>query len=266
MRVPMSSKLLVACLCLAPLCGQDDAAATAPKVPDPQIGKDVAEFRALVNDRQMSKDAEAKNYLSKWVQGFETMHAKDQATVAGALDDVFSKAKQRPPENQDLYATTAVALGRMGKAGAKVLKDAFTNPRFRKPDWVALRGRLITQLGATLDVGHLNFIVDTALRDPDDQIQARAGEALGNFEKLELKSRREVVKKLLKRFVEIHNQSRSESLDDPVAVARQRTYAAIADPWNATLAKLTGQTFRSPQDWEKWWNNHKDANWDSGKG
>lgn len=265
MRVFQSSKLLVAILCVAPLCGQDDAAA-APKAPDPQIAKDVKEFTACIMDKAASKDDGAKSYMSKWVQGFETMHPKDQTAVVSALDHVFTKMKVRSPENQELYATTAVALGRMGKAGAKVLKDAFGNPNFRKPEWVGLRGRLIMQIGATQDLGHANFILDTALRDPDDQIQARAGEALGNFEKVDLKTRRELVKKLLKRFVEIHNQSRSESLDDPIAISRQRTYAAIADPWNTTLSKLTGQTFRSPQDWERWWNNNKDGNWDASKG
>lgn len=264
MRVFQSSKLLVALICAVPLCGQD--AATAPKAPDPQVAKDVKEFTSCIMDKAASKDDGAKSFMSKWVQGFEGMHPKDQTTVVGALDQVFTKMKVRAPENQDLYATTAVALGRMGKAGAKVLKDAFVNSNFRKPEWVGLRGKLIMQLGATQDLGHATFIVDTALRDPDDQIQARAGEALGNFEKVDLKLRRELVKKLLKRFVEIHNQSRSESLDDPIAISRQRTYAAISDPWNSTLAKLTGQTFRSPQDWEKWWNNNKDANWDAGKG
>jgi hypothetical protein len=239
-----------------------DETRTAPKAPDPQVSKDVAAFMKLVNDKQMSKETEARTYLQKWVQDFEAMHPKDQAAVTGALQDVFLRAKQRPPEKIELYDAAAVALSRMGKGGAKVLKEAFTHARFGKSDWVPLRGRLIASLGQTQDLGQWNFILDTALRDPEDQIMAKAGEALGAYEKADMKVKREIVKKLLKRFVEIHNQSRTESLDDPVAETRKRTYAAIADPWNTTLAKLSGQSFRSPQDWEKWWNNHKDDNWE----
>lgn len=233
----------------------------APKAPDPQVAKDVSAFNELVADKKMSKDLEARAYLSKWVQSFETMHSKDQQAVIKALSAVFLRAKQREPEKLELYDASAVALSRMGKAGAKVLRDAFGNSRYRKSEWIPLRGRLIASLGQTQDLGSWDFILDTALRDPEDQIMAKAGGALANYEKADIKIRREIVKKLLKRFVEIQNQSRTESLDDPVAQTRQRTYAAIADPWNTTLAKLSGQTFRSPQDWEKWWNNHKDDNW-----
>lgn len=259
--LPLCTSVLALVFGMAPALAQDDPAAS-PKAPDPEIPKAIAEFGKLVNDKQMSKETEARTYLQKWVEGFEAMHPKDQAAVVGALNDVFGKAKQRAPDKIELYDAAAVALSRMGKGGAKVLKEAFANPRYRKPEWVALRGRLIACLGQTQDQAHLNFLLDTALRDPEDQIMAKAGEALGNFDKTDLKVRRDVVKKLLKRFVEIHNQSRTESLDDPVAETRKRTYAAIADPWNTTLAKLSGQAFRSPQDWEKWWNNHKDDNWD----
>lgn len=261
-RIPGWALVLATLVSGSAVTAQEDAPAAA-KAPDPQLAKDVVEFTRLVNDKQMSKDLEARTYLSKWVQAFETMHAKDQAAVVGALDAVFSKAKQRASEKLELYDATAVALSRMGKAGAKVLKGAFTNSRFGKPEWVALRGRLISSLGQTQDLGMSEFILDTALRDPEDQIMAKAGEALSHYEKADLKVRRDIVKRLLKRFVEIHNQSRTESLDDPVAETRKRTYAAISDPWNTTLAKLSGQAFRSPQDWEKWWNNHKDENWDA---
>jgi len=233
-----------------------------PKEPDPQVQKDVAAFKELVADKKMARDTEATTFLNKWVSSYESMHPKDQAAVVEALGGVFLRAKQREPDKLELYSASAVVLGRMGKAGAKILKDAFGSPRFRKSEWVPLRGRLIEALGKTQELGYWDFILDTALRDPEDQIMAKAGEALANYEKADIKVRREIVKKLLKRFVEIQNQSRSDSLDDPVAQTRQRTYAAIADPWNTTLAKLSGQAFRSPQDWEKWWNNHKDDNWD----
>lgn len=255
--LPISS--LLALLATVWLPAQDDG--SVPKDPDPQVAKDVTAFKELVADKKMSKDLEARTYLSKWVQSYDGMHPKDQANVVSALSAVFLRAKQREPDKLELYDAAAVLLSRMGKPGAKVLHDAFVNGRFRKPEWIPLRGRLIACLGETKDLGSWDFILDTALRDPEDQIMAKAGGALANYEKADIKVRREIVKKLLKRFVEIQNQSRTESLDDPVAQTRQRTYAAIADPWNTALAKLSGQAFRSPQDWEKWWNNHKDDNW-----
>lgn len=252
--------VLVAATCWLPAQEEGEG---ARKEPDPQVSEDISSFRELVADKKMSKDLEARAYLAKWVQDFDTMHAKDQAKVVTTLAEVFTKAKPREPEKIELYDATAVALSRMGKGGAKALQAAFTNSRFRKPEWVPLRSRLIASLGQTKELAYQDFILDTALRDPEDQIMAKAGEALANYEKADIKVRREIVKKLLKRFVEIHNQSRTESLDDPVAQTRQRTYAAISDPWNTTLAKLSGQSFRSPQDWEKWWNNHKDEDWGS---
>lgn len=266
MRYPWTKLILIALCAAGSLAAQDEGGPEAAKNPDPQIAKEIDDFKTAVSDKKMAKDLEARAFLGRWVSAFETMHQKDKSAVVKVLDDVFSRAKPRPPETQELYEASAVALSRMEKPGAEVLKKAFNNARFRKTEWVSLRARLIGSLGAAKDPAHLSFILDIALRDPEDQIIAAAGQALGNYEKAELNVRRDVVKKLVKRFNEIHDASRSDSLDDPVAQTKQRTYAAISDPWNTSLGKLTGQAFRTPQDWQRWWNKSKDENWDEGKG
>lgn len=265
-RYPWTKLILTAVLSAAAAGAQEEGGPDVAKAPDPQISKDIDEFEKAIHDRKMEKDLEARAFLSRWVGVFETMHPKDKLAVVKALDQVYSRAKVRPPETQELYEAAAVALSRMEKPGAEVLKKAFGNARFRKSEWVSLRARLINSLGAAKETSHLNFILDVALRDPEDQIIAAAGQALGSYEKAELNVRREVVKKLVKRFNEIHDASRSDSLDDPVAQTKQRTYAAISDPWNTSLGKLTGQAFRTPQDWQRWWNKSKDEDWDAGKG
>ena len=38
--------------------------------------------------------------------------------------------------------------------------------------------------------------------------------------------------------------------------------SAVSDPWNTSLQALTKQHYRSANDWNKFWNKHKSANWD----
>ena len=64
-RIPGFTLVLATLVLGSAVTAQEDAPAGA-KAPDPQVAKDVAEFMRLVNDKQMSKDLEARTYLSKW--------------------------------------------------------------------------------------------------------------------------------------------------------------------------------------------------------
>lgn len=239
---------------------QDEEAKT--NEPDPKLDDDTRAFLEVVMDRKMERDGEALPFLSKWLEAYEAMHVKDKKSVLETVDKVFSRAKVRPPEQLELYTAAAVALGRMGEQASGVLKKAFTSSRFRKPEYAPLRSRLILSMGQTKDERQWKFVLDTALTDPEDQIMAKAGEALAYYAELDIKDRREIVKKLVKRFNEIHDASRTLDTGDAIAETKRRTYAAISDPWNTTLAKLTGQNFRTPQDWQHWWNKSKNDDWE----
>jgi hypothetical protein len=249
----------------APIAAQEEPA-TPRKEPDPQVESDIKEFRKAILDSKMEKDTEATVFLNKWLQGYATMHAKDQKAVVQAMSEVFTKAKRRPENQWNLYRATATALGRMSDDGAKVLKLAFEDEKFRKVEWVALRADLIYNLGHTGAMSMWKYVLDVALADPEDQVMAKAGQGLGFYAAADIKVRREIAKRLIKRLNEIHGAAKTLDLGDATAQTKAKTYAAISEPWNTTLEKLTGEKHRTPQAWEHWWNKNKDADWGGAKG
>ena len=70
--------------------------------------------------------------------------------------------------------------------------------------------------------------------------------------------RQEIFKDLQINYAKIEGDSKA-SLDpgDSLVATRKRTLAAIADPWNETLSQLSGQNFRTAEEWQRWWNENK---------
>jgi HEAT repeat protein len=123
---------------------------------------------------------------------------------------------------------------------------------------------MIEALGRTKDQAQVEFLLEQALRSPDDDIMAAAGGALAEFRDLPIKPRRELVKDLVSRYGEWHMKATQPEPSDPNAPvdftpqnARQ-TLNKIEPRWTATLQALTGQTFSSAPDWQRWLNKNKE--------
>lgn len=249
---------------LAPAQGKtDDAAKKGADLPSR-----IKAFQEAIFDKKLAKDEDAIQMIDAFVKDATAespaMAAKEKDAVAAAIGDVFFKAKQREKERSGIYTAAAAGLGQLGPSGAKVLVRAFEDPKFRKKEWVDLRASLLREVGKTKDDAQVRFLVERATRDKDDEVLKAAGEALGNYAGAKLPVRREIAKELINKYNEIHNGANANvDPNDPMVKARRDSLAAITDPWNTTLAKLTGQNdLRQAPEWLRWWNKNKDENWD----
>lgn len=245
--------------------------AAAKKDRDPEVVKLLKDLNDAVMDKKSARDEAAINLIDKLLtaaqaEGANEMLPKDKEAFVAALGDIFFKAKAREAEHKAIYETTSLALGRLGPAGGKILQRAFDDDKFSKKEWLELRGKFLQQMGRTKDEAVIPFLVQRVVRDTNDPILKAAGEALGNFDATQGKVRRDICKEMIKRLNEVHNQA-DKGVDpgDAQAKASRDTRAAILNPWNETLGKLTKQNFRAAPEWLHWWNKNKDADWDAKK-
>ncbi|MEM7200858.1 MAG: HEAT repeat domain-containing protein [Planctomycetota bacterium] len=171
---------------------------------------------------------------------------------------------KRPPERRGVFKAAAYALGEIGPDGSRSLVKAYNSSKYQpERDWVGLRADFLKALGRTKDVKQVEFLIDRAARDHEDEILRAAGIALGHFDEAKQKVRKNIVKELVKKLNEIFNKSR-QSVDpgDPVMARAKYTLAAIERDWNQTLRKLTGQDFKTAPEWQRFYNKNKGKNWD----
>ena len=254
---------IVLSLALTGWCGVLAAQVPADaKKPADDVASQIKALHDAVMDKKSERDDAATAIIDKLLSASETMAAKDKDAFIAALGDIYTKAKPRPPEKNALYLTAAVTLSRLGAPGAKVLLKAFGDEKFKKKEWVDLRARFLTSIGKTKDDSQITFLVERAVRDPDDPILKAAGEALGNFADKPGTVRRDIVKELVKKYNDVANSASNVDPGNVQAKASRDTLAVISDAWNETLGKLTKQEIRSAPEWQRWWNKNKDADWD----
>ncbi len=240
----------------APAAAQDEPA--KPDKPDPAVKEKLDTFEDCLRDRKFERDTEATQIIDELLQRYPELHEKDQRSFLKALDSVF-RARQRKPEQPGLYQATIHALGTIGgEDAAKILVKVFDKKMFEAEEWASLQEDLLENIGRTKDEKQIDFLVKRAVRDPTDSVKRAAGKALRYFEDSDLKTRQDIFKELLINYGQIEGDSKS-SLDpnNNLVATRKRTLAAIADPWNVTLSKLSGQNFRTAEEWQKWWNEAK---------
>ena len=148
MSMQRLSVLFVALLGMtgSPVAAQEPPAA-ADK-PDPVIAEQIKQFKSAIADRKGTRDDEAGNLVAKFLIGYPTMHAKDQADVRKALQGCLLSGKiKRDPSKSTLFTGCAEALGRMEQEGAKILTKAFKSSKFKGEDWVSLRAVIVRNVG-----------------------------------------------------------------------------------------------------------------------
>lgn len=240
----------------APLRAQDEP----EKKRDPEVAEKVDAFEKAISDKKMERDGEAVTLIDELLQKHQAgMHEKDQADVLKALDRVFA-VRPRKPEQPALYRAAVAALGEIGgPVASRVLVKNVEKKPFDDEEWLALQESMYEAIGKAHDPKQIDFLVETAIRDPVDGVQRAAAKALRHFEDLELPERQEIFKELSKYYAKVEGDSKS-SLDtgDTNVATAQRKLAAIADAFNTTLTALSGQQLRTAEEWQRWWNKNKD--------
>ncbi len=266
---PLLTALSALLFVSAPLLAQKDA--SAKKLPNPEVAKKLKEFSTAIKDKKFKRDSVATGIIDELLQDFEEMHPKDKESFTKSLGSVFKgRNTRRKADNPGLFRAAVFALGDMGSkdqktapAASKILVTAYGKKPFSKKQWMGLRENMLENVGKTKDVKQKDFLVDEATRSPHDGIKAAAGKAIRYYAELKLGERKVIFKKLLRNYAKVEDQS-TKNIDpgDMAVQTAKRTLQKIADPWNTTLAALTGEEFRTAERWQRFWNKNKDKNWD----
>ncbi len=237
------------------------SASVAAQDPKPDERADVKEWIAKLHlhaGKRGKEDQEAIKIIDEnLLKEFETFGPKDRASVVKALDKVFTEKRQ---EDQDgvrqnsLYIAAAVALGRMGPESAPVLMNWIGHKSHKKD--VILQRKLIESLGRT-KVEPARVALIKLITDDEPQVQAATIQALGEFEEVELKLRKETFEAVLKHSMGLYGQVQSNQQD---VIARER-YDAVVGPAITTLKRLSGHEESDLEAWQRWWNKNKKAEW-----
>lgn len=229
----------------------------------PDLAKELKSLQSMVKDRKMGEDFLAISLIHRLCADPQKLDAKDQTKIAKGLAKVYRSGRVRPPDRLHLYQETADAMGKLGKNGSTLLLKAIDLERIKGREYAGLRAYMIRALGRAKDPRQIDWLSKQALRSPDNAVMAAAGEALGNYTDMPLKTRRKLVKSLVGRMGELHMQSTAMESSDPKAPIdlgpqnARRTLSQIKRPWNATLTTLTGQNFSTAAQWQRWLNKNR---------
>ncbi len=259
--IPVAVAAMSAPVPAAPVSGL----AFEPQEPPPPQDKrkEVKELCDTFGDHIKAKGKEdqlAVAVLDKLLKEFEGSGPKDRASIAKAIDKAFDQSRREIEEgipNNQLNLAAAVALGDMGPESAKLLAKRIGHKKLKDDD--AVRRRLILSLGRTKDESGLKTLQDLLVhRRPI--LQGAAAEALGEYVKLKLKKRKDVFEDILK-ALDSAKAAVDADVTDPIARDR---YDTVSAPMMTSLARLCGERVNSPEEWRRWWNKNKKADWDAG--
>jgi len=238
----------------APLVADDD------ELPDRR--DEVKELCDALDDhagaRRGAEDAEAIAVIDQLYQEFPNSGPRDRGSIVKALEKVF-KERRRPNEdgslNNRIFLAAATAMRDMGPESVRPLIKLIGHKDH--DDDLALQRRVVLSLGSTQDEDAVDPLSDL-LRHHHPTMQASAAEALGEFEELEQRERKDVFKGLLDAIMEVQSVVDTE----PDNIVERERYDTIAGPIITSLQRLSGHDARNPHEWQSWWNDNKREDWD----
>jgi len=247
------------------------AAAPAPaSVPptatteDPAADKrpEIATLTATLDEQIAKKgvaDTEAVATIDKLFQEFPASGPKDRAAIVKALSKCFEQkrdVKEGEPRNNKLFIASAAAMGQMGPDSTKELIRWIGHKDHRKDP--AVQDRLIRSLGQTKDDAAIKTLTNL-LDDKDPALVNAAATSLGEFKEKPLETRKTIFEALLKTLMSAKGSTDS----DPLNTIFKERYEIILAPIVTTLGALSKHDERDPEEWQRWWNKNKKANWDA---
>lgn len=227
------------------------------KEPDPEIERLLDEFLEAARDRKQEHDPEAIQRVEEILARGPDFHPKDRQDILRGLKRAFG-GRSRSPENPELYQSVIRALGQMGDHDAAVILESLYELSVLKDDeWQSTREEILEQIGVTKDERMVDFLLEEATRPPQEGINRAGGYALRHFGDSEFPQRRAILRELVKRYRAIAAEATPIDPTNTVARVAKRRLAAISDAWNTTLKAVSGQNFRTADEWNHWWNKHK---------
>ncbi|MEO0480244.1 MAG: hypothetical protein AAF196_12255 [Planctomycetota bacterium] len=247
--------ILLALTVLAPaVLGQDPA---EEKEPDPEIEEKLDTFKEAISDPEFRRDQEAITLIGELLQKGPDYHPKDRRDLIKAFKNVFSR-KARGYEQPDLYEKTVTAFGKLGgDDAARVLQQIYGLRLFRAEDWQSMRERILEEVGRCQSLRTVSFLLDETHNNDIDGTKRAAGRALRHFEDAAFKTRKQIFEELLTQFGQITAIARDPDPNNSLVQKYKHLLTAVSDAWNTTLGAMSGQDFRTAEDWYEWFNDHK---------
>ncbi len=196
-------------------------------------------------DEILETDPDNKRELGKEKKGLR----KRQKLVADNVYYVFRR-KQMTEAHMRLWRGAIAAFGQMPEHGADLLWAIFQDKRFNRE--IEIRAQCVRQVGYTRDLTQGEELLDL-LDDKDELVAAAAGDALSQFRNAPGGFRKEATKSLVKM---LESNANSASTKD-ASTTDIRRFRTVKDPFLRALTTFTGQSFRKPLDWTRWWNKNK---------
>ena len=166
------------------------------------------------------------------------------------------KESEEGVPNNKMYIAAARALGDMGPESTKLLVGWIGHKNLRKD--LVLQRYLILSLGKTRDKDGLKTLV-VYLENKDATLVSAAAEAMAEFAESDLALRKEVFDSLLKPLMAAKGAADAVSTDQTAKDRFDIIKAAII----TSLGKLSKHAEQDPEEWQRWWNKNKRADWDA---
>lgn len=247
---------------VAPLAIQDEDEEEEEFVDKrPEVKEKLAALADHIKKRG-KEDVEAIAVIDDLLQEFPRSGPKDRASIVKGLDACFKQKRQETSEgvrDNGLFRAAAVCLGQMAPESVKPLNGWIGHKSHRKD--LTLQRDLILSLGKTKHEDGIDTLTKL-LNDDQPLIQAAGAEALGEYEGMEVKDRKEVFHELLKCLMRV----RAKIDQDPNDIIEHDRWNVISAPIVTSLQRLSGHNEYDAFKWEAWWNNNKKKDWDEDEG
>ncbi len=233
---------------------QDEEALTDER---PEVAQLILTLGGHVKERG-EQDVEAIGVVDELYREFAKSGPKDRAAVVEALADCFEakRTAELEPEVPDdrLYMACAVALRDMGPESVKPLIALIGDKTHKKN--LRLQRQIVLSLGKTKDPAGVKVLLDL-LKHPESQMQAAGAEALGEYSEADEKTRKKIVEDVIK--VMMDQKTKVDTAPEDTEAAER--WNTISGPMIASLQKVAGHDERVPEEWMRWWNKNKKADW-----
>ncbi len=186
---------------------------------------------------------------------FENAGPRDRRSISKGFENFLERCELVEPEWREVGLLTVTALGSMGDEGVDVLLDQIDDRRHESD--LDLGRRLILTLGRTRHEDGIRPL-SRLLNHAEPIVQGAAAEALGEFDKLDQRRRKDVFYALLKTLLD----AREKVVRDPFDVVVRERYEVVVGPVTTSLQRLSGHDERDPEQWQRFWNKHKRDDWD----
>lgn len=258
-----------------PVAGGEPSAATLalfqddeePPVEDEREAVEalIEKLEPLLKDRKGVRDQEAIGLLDELLSEFERSGPKDRKDICDVVADCLTVKRKELEDgtpNQALQRAAATALGRMGPESEKAL--------LKNIDSKDLRDAHVAHAALLRSVGRLQLEKGIKpmmglLEGGVYQVEAAAAQALGMYVDAEGETRKDIFARLLKVIMPLEQviEGGEQGTSDYDEIRKR--YDTISSSIRESMQALSGHEERDFNEWQRWWNDNKKADWDEGR-